>query len=95
MRFLDSCQGLYCNMECPDELQLGELTSNNWPIWARVIIAAVILLLGMLSMLMKMLFAIWLFRLERQQDDYLLTLDNNLAKTEATLMVRLRGAWQG
>ena len=86
-RFFDTCQGPYCNDMCPDEFLLGELTSNNWPLWAKLVIACSVVLIAMVCLVMKTLFAVWLYRLESGQDAYLQSLDDN-PEDEAALAVR-------
>ena len=91
MQFLDFCQGPYCNEQCPDEFILGELTSNNWPVWAKLTISTAILSIGVVCLIMKILFYLWLYRLEKKQDDYLESLDMGLEEADegqTQLMVR-------
>ena len=87
LQFRDSCQGPYCNLQCPDQFTLGELTSNNWPLWSRILIVAIILSIAVVTLLFKMLFVCWLFVLERKQDAYLESLENDYEETDGTLMV--------
>ena len=86
-QFLDSCEGPYCNEECPESFTLGELTSNNWPIGVKIVIAIIIVAIGMVCMFMKFLFKIWLFWLEKKQDNYLDSLDVDLETGESYLAV--------
>ena len=86
-QFLDSCEGPYCNEQCPESFTLGELTSNNWPIGVKIVIAAVIVAIGMVCMFMKSLFKVWLFWLEKKQDNYLDSLDIDLEAGESYLAV--------
>ena len=67
----DTQQGILCNSQCPDELQLGELTSNNWHIGIKIFIAVLITGLAVLCVIIKVLFFFWLRWLEKQQDIHL------------------------
>lgn len=71
MRFTDACQGPYCNENCPDEFVLIGITSNNWPKWAKMLLIAITLVIPISCIIMKGLFVIWLFILERKQLAYL------------------------
>ena len=63
--------GSHCNSQCPDELLLGELTSNNWHIGVKSTIAVLIVGISIISVLIKLTFAIWLYHLEKKLNDYL------------------------
>ena len=67
-------QGILCNSQCPDELRLGELTSNNWHTGVKIFIAVLIAGLAALTVLGKIVFCLWLLRLEKKQRDYLKSL---------------------
>ena len=71
------CVGPYCNRQCPESFTLGELTSNNWPPWAKILIVSIVLGIAVFALLMKVVFVIWLYVLERKQDSYLDSLDNS------------------
>ena len=58
---------------------LGVLTSNNWHYAVKICIASAVLGIGLLSLCMKVLFSLWLFRLEKKQDGYLQQLDEQLS----------------
>ena len=49
------CQGPYCYDDpiCPDLFALAPLTSNSWPVWSKVVIAALILGILVLTLAMK------------------------------------------
>ena len=80
--------GVQCNPQCPDELRLGELTSNNWHFGIKIVIATLIISVAVLCVLMKCAFKLWLYRLEKKQNDYLHSLDEALEDTDgATLPV--------
>ena len=63
--------GVLCNSQCPDELQLGELTSNNWHTGVKIFIALLIIVPAVVCIIIKVLFRVWLFQLEKQQKEYL------------------------
>lgn len=58
-------------MDCPDKFVLIELTSNNWPSWIKILIAAIVACVPIVCIVMKGLFVAWLFILERKQLGYL------------------------
>ena len=63
--------GVLCNSQCPDTLQLDELTSNNWHTSAKVIIALLIICLSIVCIIVKVVFRLWLVQLEKKQKEYL------------------------
>ena len=63
--------GVLCNSQCPDKLQLGELTSNNWHTGTKVFIALLIIGLAVVCIIVKVVFRLWLFQLEKKQEEYL------------------------
>jgi len=69
--------GPYCNRECPETFLLGELTSNNWPFWGKILVVSIVMGIGVLAVFMKVLFKIWLFVLERKQQSYLDSLSSD------------------
>ncbi len=73
MSFLGISQTVlpYCNSMCPDRFVVGELTSNNWPVWAKITIASAIIGIALLCLLGKMLFALWMYWLDKKQDESL------------------------
>ena len=86
-QFRANCQGPYCYDRCPDSIDLSSLMSNNWHPGAKVAIAVVIIGIAAICLLMKMLFVIWLFWLERKQDAYLDSLEVDLENDEGVLQV--------
>ena len=80
--------GVLCNHRCPDELRLGELTSNSWHFGIKIGIAALINAIAVFCLIMKLASKFWLYRLEKKQADYLQSLDEELEVTDsATLPV--------
>lgn len=75
--------GVLCNAECPDELMLGQLTSNNWHLSVKILIAVLIIGLALLCVMMKITFVLWLYRLEKKQNDYLESVDEELECTDS------------
>ena len=72
---------------CPDRFMVGELTSNNWPVWAKITIASAIIGIALLCLLGKILFALWMYQLDKKQDEYLESLDQQLQTAETSLQV--------
>ena len=90
VRWTLSHVGALCNSQCPDELSLGELTSNNWHIGVKLAIAALINIVALFCVAMKLSFMFWLRQLEKKQRLYLESLDDELESTdEATLPVNM------
>ena len=69
--------GLLCNDRCPDRLELGDLTSNNWPLWSKIIITVFVVSLAVFCIIAKLVFVVWLFWLEKKQDAYLEQLEGD------------------
>lgn len=84
--------GVLCNSQCPDELRLGDLTSNDWHIGIKIGIAVLVIGIAFFCVIMKLVFWLWLYRLEKKQTDYLHSLDDDeLEVTDsATLPVIMR-----
>lgn len=81
--------GILCNNQCPDELELSALTSDNWPLWSKIIVAIIVVGLAVVCMLIKMAFVAWIWWLERKQDAYLDSLEGrDVEETDAKLQVR-------
>ena len=78
--FRDDCQGPYCNTDCPEEFTLGELDSNNWPSEAKIILVIVVLVITVASLMLKVMFMMWYYQLQRNQQLYLKSL--NLSTSE-------------
>ena len=88
MRYVDTCQGPYCNEECPDEFILLQITSNNWPQWAKFFIITVSVLIPIVCIVFKGLFVAWVFVLERKQLAYLKAFYDMESGIESKLQVR-------
>ena len=82
--------GALCNSQCPDELQLGVLTSNNWHIGIKIGIAVLINAIAVICVIMKLASKLWLWRLEKKQIDYLHSLDEELEVTDSATMPVMR-----
>ena len=65
------CPGVLCNSQCPDELRLGELTSNKWHTGLKIFIALLIVIPAVGCIIIKVLFRLWLLQLEKKQEEYL------------------------
>ena len=80
--------GILCNDACPDQLLLGELTSNNWPLWSKILVAVLVVGLAVVCMLVKVAFVTWVWWLEKKQDAYLDSLEGgDEEETDAKLQV--------
>lgn len=79
-------QGVLCNSQCPDELRLGELTSNNWHMGIKIFISVLIIGLAVLCVVIKIVFILWLILLEKKQGNYLTSLDDELESTDNTML---------
>jgi hypothetical protein len=88
-RFTAACQGPYCTEACPDEFVIIPITTNNWPSWVKFLIIVVSFSLPMLCILMKSLFVLWLFMLERKQLAYLNLLHDSESGKDSKLQVLL------
>ena len=75
-------------MECPEEFTQGELTSNNWHLGLKIIIAILIVGVSVLCVVMKLIFGLWLCWLNWKQNTYLDTLDADEDEAEDKLQVR-------
>ena len=75
-------------MECPEEFTQGELTSNNWHLGLKIIIAVLIVGVSVLCVVMKLIFGLWLCWLNWKQNTYLDTLDADEDEAEDKLQVR-------
>ena len=75
--------GVLCNDECPDTLLLGELTSNNWHLGVKILIAVLINGIALLCVVMKITFVLWLSRLEKKQNGYIESADEELECTDS------------
>ena len=59
--FRDGCIGVHCNDACPEQFALGVLTSNDWPAWLKIVIAAIVVGLSLICLLVKAMFMAWWF----------------------------------
>ena len=80
--------GVLCNEQCPDRLVLGALTSDNWPLWSKIFVSVLVVGLAVICMLIKAAFVVWLWWLERKQDGYLDSLEEDEEQTDALLVWR-------
>ena len=77
-KFRDSCDGPYCNKQCPESFATTELMSNSWSLGVKVVIAIFVLAIGIVCVILKCFFGTWLLWLEKKQNDYLDCLDLDL-----------------
>ena len=89
-KFLHTQPGVLCNPQCPDELRLGELTSNNWHTGIKIGIAVLINAIAVFCVIMKLASKLWLYRLEKKQNDYLQSLDEELEVTDSATLPVMR-----
>ncbi len=87
--FRDDCGGLYCNSQCPGTFELGDLTSNNWAMWLKILIATMVVAVGVIAVAIKLLFVLWLWWIQRKQALYLESLDRSLEQSDNKLQVCL------
>lgn len=66
-----ACRGPSCDPSCPDMLSLDESTSNNWPLWSKIVISSVVVGVVVVCVLGKAYFVYWLFLLEARQVKFL------------------------
>ncbi len=87
--FRDSCQGPHCNDACPEMFVLGEPNSNSWLPSSKVMLVLVVVGVAVLCILMKVVFVVWMWRLEWKQQLYLWSLGNEsyTADIETALQV--------
>ena len=85
----DNCQGPHCNDICPEMFILGELDSNSYLPSSKVMLVLVVVGVAVFCILMKMIFVVWLWRLEWKQQLYLWSLGNEsyTADIETALQV--------
>ena len=51
--FRDVCSGPHCSNACPEQIALSENEENNWSLGVKIVIAAVVLLIGVTCLVMK------------------------------------------
>ena len=90
-----SYTGVLCNRQCPDKLLLGELTSNNWHIGVKIFIVILIIGIATICTIVKLMFTIWLHKMEKKMNDYLHSLYKMGSSDRAKLQVRLLLAYIG
>ena len=73
--------GVLCNSYCPEELVLGELTSNDWHLGVKISIVVLIVGVAVVSVIIKVMFVIWLYVLERKLNNYLHSLYKRAASS--------------
>ena len=81
--------GTLCNRECPDKLLLGRLTSNNWHLGVKIFIVVMIIGISITCVIIKLLFALWLYIMEKKLNDYLRSLYKMASPDCAKVKVRL------
>ena len=71
LKFHDSCQGPHCNNECPEMFILDELQSDNWLPGIKVLLVLVVIGVVIACVVVKVIFLLWLWKLEWKQQLYL------------------------
>ena len=61
-----TCAGPYCNEQCPEQFTLGEITTNDFPLYAKIIVAMLIVGLAVACLVMKLVFHLWIVHLEHK-----------------------------
>ena len=68
--------GVLCNPQCPDQVLIGELTSNNWHLGVKIFIITLVVGIAVICVIMKLHFDAWLYVLEMKLNRYLDSLYN-------------------
>lgn len=71
VRITDNCQGPHCNDACPEMFILDDINSNSWLPSLKVILVLIILCVASACICAKVVFMVWLWRLEWKQQLYL------------------------
>ena len=77
--------GSLCNSQCPDELILGEPTSNKWHIGVKLAIVVLVVGLSITCIIIKWMFFVWLHHLEKKLKSYLQSFDNKLESSNRVI----------
>ena len=75
----DDCTGPHCNSMCPERFMLGGPSKDTWPTASKIVILTIVGTIGVLCVLVKLIFLIWVQCLEYRQDVYL---ENLLQRTD-------------
>ena len=67
----DSCSGPHCNPMCPEQLDLDASAGNIWPTSSKIALLVIVGAIGVLCVLVKVVFVVWVICLEHRQDVYL------------------------
>ena len=67
----DSCSGPRCNPMCPEQIDLGASSGNIWPTSSKIALLVIVGAIGVLCVLVKLVFVVWVICLEYRQDVYL------------------------
>ena len=88
--------GSLCNSQCPDELILGEPTSNKWHIGVKLAIVVLVVGLSITCIVIKWMFFVWLHHLEKKLNSYLHSFDNKLESSNRVVpQVNRSTIWEG
>ena len=67
----DNCTGPHCNSMCPEQFVLGGPSKDTWPTASKIVILTIVGAIGVLCVLVKVVFMLWLCCVERYQHLYL------------------------
>ena len=88
--------GSLCNSQCPDELILGEPTSNKWHIGVKLAIVVQVVGLSITCIVIKWMFFVRLHHLEKKLNSYLHSFDNKLESSNRVIpQVNRSTIWEG
>ena len=92
-RFREPCEGPHCNEGCPEMFILNELTSDSWLPSSKVAMVLIVVGVALFCITMKVVFVVWLWRLEWKQQLHLGLLGDESYTTdiETALQVRVQG----
>ena len=81
------CDGPSCNPHCPDRLTIGTQTSNNWPLWSKIVIACMIIGIMITCVVIKVWIICWMHGLEKKQETYIKAVKQRECDVKSTFMV--------
>ena len=84
----DSCSGPRCNPTCPEQIDLGASSGNIWPTSSKIALLVIVGAIGVLCVLVKAVFMVWVCFVERFQHLYLTKLLTNSSDVDEKLKVK-------
>ncbi len=91
LHYRDECQGPHCNNACPEMFILDDLVSDIWRTTAKGFIILIVVGVALFCVTIKVIFTLWLWKLEWRQHLYLGLLgdESRTCDIETALQVRL------